>query len=73
TERPEISAPYDPVHLTHIPNSSTGDFSGVPKEWVQLLKEIGVLKLEEEMFPQDAMEIVKFNQEVHRVVWDKMG
>jgi p21-activated kinase 1 len=33
-KRPEISRAYDPVHLTHIAfNSSTGEFTGLPKEW----------------------------------------
>jgi p21-activated kinase 1 len=34
TKRPEISTPYDPVHLTHVGfNSSTREFTGLPKEW----------------------------------------
>ncbi|KAJ3491836.1 hypothetical protein NLI96_g412 [Meripilus lineatus] len=76
TKRPEISTPYDPVHLTHVGfNSSTGEFTGLPKEWQQLLQESGISKLEQEKNPQAVMEIVKFYQEGRgdTSVWDKMG
>ncbi|KAJ3994821.1 STE/STE20/PAKA protein kinase [Lentinula boryana] len=74
SKRPEISTPYDPVHLTHVGfNSSTGEFTGMPKEWQQLLQESGISKLEQEKNPQAVMEIVKFYQEGHGDVWDKLG
>ncbi|KAF8329444.1 kinase-like domain-containing protein [Cantharellus anzutake] len=73
-KKPEISTPYDPVHLTHVGfNSSTGEFTGLPKEWQQLLQESGISRLEQERNPQAVMEIVKFYQEGHGEVWDKMG
>jgi p21-activated kinase 1 len=38
-KRPEISTPRDPVHLTHGGfNTSTGQFTGLPEEWQQLLQ-----------------------------------
>lgn len=76
SKRPEISTPYDPVHLTHVGfNSSTGEFTGLPKEWQQLLQESGISKSEQEKNPQAVMEIVKFYQEGRGEgsVWDKMG
>ncbi|EAU90456.2 STE/STE20/PAKA protein kinase [Coprinopsis cinerea okayama7 len=74
TKRPEISTPYDPVHLTHVGfNSSTGEFTGLPKEWQQLLQESGISRHEQEKNPQAVMEIVKFYQEGHGDVWDKLG
>lgn len=76
SKRPEISTPYDPVHLTHVGfNSSTGEFTGLPKEWQQLLQESGISKSEQEKNPQAVMEIVKFYQESRgdTSVWDKMG
>ncbi|KII87396.1 hypothetical protein PLICRDRAFT_43026 [Plicaturopsis crispa FD-325 SS-3] len=74
SKRPEISTPYDPVHLTHVGfNSSTGEFTGLPKEWQQLLQESGISRSEQEKNPQAVMEIVKFYQEGHGDVWDKMG
>ncbi|KIK61742.1 hypothetical protein GYMLUDRAFT_73249 [Collybiopsis luxurians FD-317 M1] len=74
TKRPEISTPYDPVHLTHVGfNSSTGEFTGLPKEWQQLLQESGISKSDQEKNPQAVMEIVKFYQEGHGDVWDKLG
>jgi p21-activated kinase 1 len=73
-KRPEISTPYDPVHLTHVGfNSSTGEFTGLPKEWQQLLQESGISRSEQEKNPQAVMEIVKFYQEGHGDVWDKLG
>ncbi|KAJ7155381.1 STE/STE20/PAKA protein kinase [Mycena crocata] len=75
TKRPEISTPYDPVHLTHVGfNSSTGEFTGLPKEWQQLLQESGISRLEQEKNPQAVMEIVKFYQEGQAGEgWDKLG
>jgi p21-activated kinase 1 len=73
-KRPEISTPYDPVHLTHVGfNSSTGEFTGLPKEWQQLLQESGISRSEQEKNPLAVMEIVKFYQEGHGDVWDKMN
>ncbi|THH27118.1 hypothetical protein EUX98_g7062, partial [Antrodiella citrinella] len=77
SKRIEISTPYDPVHLTHVGfNSSTGEFTGLPKEWQQLLQESGISKSDQEKNPQAVMEIVKFYQETGgggASVWDKMG
>ncbi|KAF8216515.1 kinase-like domain-containing protein [Mycena galopus ATCC 62051] len=74
-KRVEISTPYDPVHLTHVGfNSSTGEFTGLPKEWQQLLQESGISRLEQEKNPQAVMEIVKFYQEGQGAdAWDKLG
>ena len=73
-KRPEISTPYDPVHLTHVGfNTSTGEFTGLPKEWQQLLQESGISRSEQEKNPQAVMEIVKFYQEGHGDPWDKLG
>ncbi|KZS90752.1 PBD-domain-containing protein, partial [Sistotremastrum niveocremeum HHB9708] len=69
-KRPEISTPYDPVHLTHVGfNSSTGEFTGLPKEWQQLLQESGISRLEQERNPQAVMDIVKFYQEGRTDPW----
>jgi p21-activated kinase 1 len=73
-KRPEISTPYDPVHLTHVGfNSSTGEFTGLPKEWQQLLQDSGISRSDQEKNPLAVMEIVKFYQEGGGDVWDKMG
>ncbi|KAL5492085.1 hypothetical protein ACEPAI_3532 [Sanghuangporus weigelae] len=78
SKRPEISTPYDPVHLTHVGfNASTGEFTGLPREWQQLLQDSGISRSEQEKNPQAVMEIVKFYQEGRAEqgnnVWDKMG
>jgi p21-activated kinase 1 len=74
SKRIEISTPYDPVHLTHVGfNSSTGEFTGLPKEWQQLLQDSGISRSDQEKNPQAVMEIVKFYQEGHGDPWDKIG
>ena len=57
-------------------NSSTGEFTGMPKEWQQLLQESGITRQEQEKHPQAIMEVVKFYQETHAQgdqIWDKLG
>ncbi|KAH8918483.1 PBD-domain-containing protein, partial [Atractiella rhizophila] len=62
-KRFEISTPYDPVHLTHVGfNSDTGEFTGLPKEWQQLLSASGISKQEQEAHPQAIADIVRFYQ-----------
>ncbi|CAG8701985.1 6796_t:CDS:10, partial [Cetraspora pellucida] len=63
-KRVEISSPYDPVHLTHVGfNQETGEFTGLPKEWQQLLQESGISKEDQQAHPQAVLEIVKFYQD----------
>ena len=72
-KRPEITTPHNLVHLTHVGfNSSTGEFTGLPKEWQQLLRGAGISKSDQEKNPLTVMEIVKFYQEGGGDVWDKM-
>jgi p21-activated kinase 1 len=60
----EISTPYDPVHLTHVGfNSDTGEFTGLPKEWQQLLQESGISKQDQAANPQAVIDIVAFYQD----------
>ncbi|WFC94621.1 non-specific serine/threonine protein kinase [Malassezia brasiliensis] len=62
--RPEISTPYDPVHLTHVGfNAHTGEFTGLPREWQQLLHQSGISRQEVEQHPQAVMDIVQFYQD----------
>lgn len=75
----EISTPYDPVHLTHVGfNSDTGEFTGLPKEWQQLLQNSGISKEDQAKNPQAVMDIVAFYQDVTQntedeSVWRKMN
>ncbi|PWN93583.1 Pkinase-domain-containing protein [Acaromyces ingoldii] len=76
----EISTPYDPVHLTHVGfNSDTGEFTGLPKEWQQLLQESGISRQDQEANPQAVMDIVAFYQDATKGVgndddiWKKFG
>lgn len=72
-----MSTPFDPVHLTHVGfNSSTGEYTGLPREWRELLADSGVSRAEQERYPQAVMEIVKFYQETQGAtdnVWDKIN
>ncbi|KAH9992743.1 kinase-like domain-containing protein [Russula compacta] len=79
-KRPEITTPHDLVHLTHVSfDSSTGEFTGLPKEWQQLLQDGGIPKSGQGKNPLALMEIVNVNgnrvfyQEGGGDVWDKMG
>ncbi|QRV73985.1 P21-activated kinase 1 [Ceratobasidium sp. AG-Ba] len=78
-KKPEISTPYDPVHLTHVGfNTSTGEFTGLPKEWQQLLSDSGISRVDQERNPETVMEVMKFYQETQGAavigdVWDKMN
>ncbi|KAG7571365.1 hypothetical protein FFLO_00717 [Filobasidium floriforme] len=75
-----ISAPYDPVHLTHVGfNSDTGEFTGLPKEWQQTLQANGVTREEQEKNPQAVLDIMKFygdnmanGHSIQEGVFDKM-
>lgn len=64
TKKVEISTPYDPVHLTHVGfNSDTGEFTGLPREWQQLLQDSGISRQDQEANPQAVMDIVAFYQD----------
>lgn len=81
-KRVEVSAPYDPVHLTHVGfNSNTGEFTGLPKEWQIRLQESGISRQEQEAHPQAVKDIVAFYQHATKQdgevqfddVWHKFG
>ncbi|KAK4701400.1 hypothetical protein P7C70_g4831, partial [Phenoliferia sp. Uapishka_3] len=81
----EIGTPFDPVHLTHVGfNLDTGEFSGLPKEWQQLLSDSGVSQEEQAAHPQAIVDIVAFYQDATKGmgapngtdqddVWTKFG
>ncbi|CAG8546159.1 2754_t:CDS:10 [Acaulospora colombiana] len=78
-KRVEISSPYDPVHLTHVGfNQETGEFTGLPKEWQQLLQDSGISKQDQQAHPQAVLEIVKFYQDTEggknpNAIWEKFN
>ncbi|KAG0338329.1 signal transducing kinase of the PAK, partial [Podila humilis] len=75
----EISSPYNPVHLTHVGyNLDTGEFTGLPKEWQQLLQESGISKQDQAANPQAVIDVIGFytnSQEGKQndAVWKKFG
>ncbi|KAI9709656.1 MAG: hypothetical protein M1812_007634 [Candelaria pacifica] len=59
--RINISAPENPVHVTHVGfDSETGQFTGLPKEWQRMIQESGITKIEQEQNPQTVLDIVTF-------------
>lgn len=72
----KISAPENPVHVTHVGyDNQTGQFTGLPKEWQRLLQENGISKQEQEEHPQTMMDIMRFYEKNTRGddegVWHK--
>jgi p21-activated kinase 1 len=67
-KNPEISAPYDVAHLTHVGfNSATGEFTGLPKEWQQPLSDSGISRLERARNPETVTQVMKLYQETQGV------
>lgn len=49
----DISTPYNTVHVFHGGfDSNTGEFTGLPKEWTNLLTQSGITRQEQENNPQ---------------------
>lgn len=49
----DISTPYNTVHVTHVGfDPNTGEFTGLPKQWLTLLTQSGITKQEQENNPQ---------------------
>jgi p21-activated kinase 1 len=81
----DISTPYDPIHLTHVGfNNATGEFTGLPKEWQQLLADSGISKQDQATNPQAIVDVVTFYQDATKQeavrpgaaddeVWNKFG
>ncbi|KAL1936529.1 hypothetical protein VTP01DRAFT_663 [Rhizomucor pusillus] len=73
----DISSPYNTRHVTHVGfDSSTGEFTGLPKEWNTLIKCSGITKKEQEQNPQAVIKAIEFYQETHgrssEAVWQKI-
>ncbi|KAI8687298.1 Non-specific serine/threonine protein kinase [Fusarium sp. Ph1] len=63
-KKPIISAPENPVHVTHVGyDSSTGQFTGLPKEWQRLINESGIPEKERRENPQTMVNILQFYKE----------
>ncbi|OLY83114.1 Serine/threonine-protein kinase SMU1 [Smittium mucronatum] len=72
-----ISSPYNPVHLTHVGfDSHTGEFTGLPKEWVDILQNAGISESEQKKNHSAVIQVIEFYQENSKPndnqVWDKM-
>jgi p21-activated kinase 1 len=64
TKKPVISAPENPVHVTHVGyDSLTGQFTGLPKEWQRLISESGIPKSAQQENPQMIADLVTFYKE----------
>ncbi|KAL2044829.1 hypothetical protein N7G274_002604 [Stereocaulon virgatum] len=57
----KISAPENPVHVTHVGfDNETGQFTGLPKEWQRMLQENGITDLDQRRNPQAIVDIMTF-------------
>ncbi|KAL5604429.1 hypothetical protein BROUX41_002401 [Berkeleyomyces rouxiae] len=64
TKKPLISAPENPVHVTHVGyDSNSGQFTGLPKEWQRLINESGISEKERQANPQTIVDIITFYKE----------
>ncbi|KAK4105233.1 Pkinase-domain-containing protein [Parathielavia hyrcaniae] len=63
-KKPLISAPENPVHVTHVGyDSSTGQFTGLPKEWQRLINESGITEKDTREHPQILVDVITFYKE----------
>ncbi|SPO04981.1 related to Smu1 - Ste20-like protein kinase [Cephalotrichum gorgonifer] len=63
-KKPIISAPENPVHVTHVGyDSNTGHFTGLPKAWQRLINESGIPEKERQANPQTMVDILQFYKE----------
>jgi p21-activated kinase 1 len=63
-KKPVISAPENPVWVTHVGyDSHTGQFTGLPKEWQRLINESGISEKERRENPQTMVNILQFYKE----------
>ncbi|KAK8869246.1 Pkinase-domain-containing protein [Apiospora arundinis] len=63
-KKPAISAPENPVHVTHVGyDSTTGQFTGLPKEWQHLIDESGIPENTQRENPHMIANLVTFYKE----------
>ncbi|KAJ9151193.1 Non-specific serine/threonine protein kinase [Pleurostoma richardsiae] len=63
-KKPTISAPENPVHVTHVGyDSNTGQFTGLPKEWQRLINESGIPEKDRQANPQILVDVLTFYKE----------
>ncbi|ESA42235.1 hypothetical protein GE21DRAFT_9114 [Neurospora crassa] len=63
-KKPLISAPENPVHVTHVGyDSNTGQFTGLPKEWQRLISESGITEKDRREHPQILVDVLTFYKE----------
>ncbi|KAF2173034.1 hypothetical protein M409DRAFT_62665 [Zasmidium cellare ATCC 36951] len=62
--KPTISAPENPVHVTHVGyDQETGEFTGLPREWQRTLQANGITEQEQKKNPQAIIDVVTFFNE----------
>ncbi|KAF9636401.1 PAK-box/P21-Rho-binding protein [Lasiodiplodia theobromae] len=77
--RPTISTPTNPLHVTHVSiDNDTGEFTGLPREWQNILKANGITEQDQTQHPEALVEVVNFFQEsqggrADEHIWDKLG
>lgn len=74
----KISQPFELVHVTHVGvDYNTGEFTGMPKEWAELLQNCGISKSEAEEHPEAIQDVMAFytqdSSDQEATVWKKFG
>ncbi|MCJ1351063.1 MAG: signal transducing kinase of the PAK [Icmadophila ericetorum] len=75
----KISNPVDPVHVTHVGyDNETGQFTGLPKDWQQMLQKSGISQKEQQQNPQAIVDIMTFYKDTQGGqteddVWNKFN
>ncbi|ORX48255.1 Pkinase-domain-containing protein [Hesseltinella vesiculosa] len=78
SSKSKISSPYNMVHVTHVGfNQQTGEFTGLPRDWLILLQQSGISKREQQENPQAVLDVLEFYKEAkersQESVWEKIG
>ncbi|KAJ2999866.1 signal transducing kinase of the PAK [Globomyces sp. JEL0801] len=66
--RPTISTPFNPVHITHVGyDEEVGEFTGLPDQWTNMIKESGISKQDQAKNPQAILDVIGFMEDNQQV------
>ncbi|KAJ3256777.1 signal transducing kinase of the PAK [Boothiomyces macroporosus] len=60
-QRPVISVPFNPVHITHVGyDAENGEFTGLPEAWKRMISESGISKQDQAKNPQALLDVIGY-------------
>ncbi|XP_054168945.1 serine/threonine-protein kinase Pak-like [Oppia nitens] len=72
TDKPVISPPTNFEHTIHVGfDSMTGEFTGMPANWSQLLQNSNISKTEQKKNPQAVLDVLKWYDSSHKTKDEK--